>query len=138
MQPIVYNDMMKYLLFRGSSLQNTFLGVAYSFLIYYIVYFSDSYTVKNYVWQLLFFISCGLQRKWAEDNNNVLKYVPVEGKRRDILLVMLRRQTFWNIWNRQISGCSFSPRRYVHELQPVLWTLWEEPAWGAPPRTKYL
>lgn len=47
MQPIVYNNLMKYLLFRGSSLQNAFLlGLLTLFSFTIIVYFSDSYTVK--------------------------------------------------------------------------------------------
>lgn len=97
MQPVVYNNLMKYLLFRGSSLQNAFFwGVAYSFLIYYYCVFFWFLHCKMYVWQLLFFfISCDLERKWAESNNNVLKYMTVEGKRQDVFDVTACRQTFF-------------------------------------------
>lgn len=96
MQPIVYNNLMKYLLFRGSSLQNAFLlGLLTLFSFTIIVYFSDSYTVKCMCDSFFFFISCDLERKWAENNNNVLKYMTVEGKRQDVLDVTACRQTFF-------------------------------------------
>lgn len=91
-----------------------FLGgllTLFSFTI--IVYFSDSYTVKCMCDSFyFFFISCDWERKWAENNNNVLKYMTVEGKRQDVFDVTACRQTFFffflNIWNRQISSCRFS------------------------------
>lgn len=53
------------------------------------------------------FFSCGLQRKRAENNNNVLKYVTVEGKRQDILDVT-PSNPLKHLKNRQISSSSFS------------------------------
>lgn len=57
-----------------------------------------------------FFISCDLERKWAKKNNNMLKYVMVEGKLAGRLRChgVLSKVFFWKIWNCQISHRSFS------------------------------
>lgn len=72
----------------------------------------------------LFLISCGLQRKWAENNNNVLKYVTAEVEKKNGRTsngrAVKRFETF-EIDKLAVMG--FSRRQRVHELQPVLWTL---------------